>query len=141
MNEIPTRKGREVLARQPFGRLLGIDLVGGEPGNVVLRLPIREELKQHYGSVHGGVVAALADTALTFAGGSVLGGDVVTAGFTISFLRPAAGGALIARAEVIHHGRSQAVCRCSVFVDGDEQEQLRAVAQGTIVAVSRPPGA
>ena len=36
------------------------------------------------------------------------------------------------------NARSQAVCRCSVFVDGGEEEQLHAVAQGTIVAVSRP---
>jgi hypothetical protein len=39
----------------------------------VLEMPIREELLQQNGFVHGGVVSSLADTALAFAGGSALG--------------------------------------------------------------------
>ena len=71
-------QGRAILAKQLFSTLLGIEFVDGREGGVELRLPIRVDLTQHYGSVHGGVVASLADTALTFAGGSVLGVQPLT---------------------------------------------------------------
>ena len=124
--------GRQILARQPFSTLLGAELLAGAEGRAEIRIPIRDDLTQHYGFVHGGVIGAAADTALTFAGGTVLGGSVVTAGFTINFLRPARGDFLIARAAVVHGGRTQAVCRCDVFVSEDGAERLCATAQGTI---------
>lgn len=124
--------GRRVLASQPFSMLLGVELLGGAEGNVEFRIPIRDELKQQYGFVHGGVIGSAADTALTFAGGTVLGSAVVTSGFTVNFLRPAQGDFLIARATVVHGGRTQAVCRCDVFVSEDGVERLCAIAQGTI---------
>ena len=89
--------GRQILARQPFSTLLGAELLAGGEGRAEIRIPIRDDLTQHYGFVHGGVIGAAADTALTFAGGTVLGGSVVTAGFTINFLRPARGDFLVAR--------------------------------------------
>ena len=130
--------GRQVLASQPFSVFLGVELLAGAEGNVELKIPIRDDLKQHYGSVHGGVIGSAADTALTFAGGTVLGGAVVTSGFTINFLRPARGDFLIARATVVHAGRTQAVCRCDVFVSEDGVERLCATAQGTIAQLRSP---
>ena len=73
----------------------------------------------------------------------MLGAGVVTSGFTISFLRPADGDFLIARATVVHCGRNQAVCRCDVFVSQQGAERLCATAQGTIARLqpSPPPSA
>ena len=127
--------GRQILASQPFSMLLGVELLAGAEGKVELRIPIRDDLKQQYGFVHGGVIGSAADTALTFAGGTVLGSTVVTSGFTINFLRPAQGDFLIARATVVHGGRTQAVCRCDVFVSEDGVERLCATAQGTIAVL------
>jgi acyl-coenzyme A thioesterase PaaI-like protein len=47
--------------------------------------------------------------------------------------------ALIARATVIHAGKTQAVCRCDVFAISEGQETLCAVAQGTIARRGRSP--
>lgn len=124
--------GRQVLASQPFSMLLGVEMLAGAEGQVEFRIPIRDDLKQQYGFVHGGVIGSAADTALTFAGGSVLGSAVVTSGFTINFLRPAQGDFLITRATVVHRGRTQAVCRCDVYASKDGVERLCATAQGTI---------
>lgn len=125
--------GRDVLAAQPFSRLLGAELVALTAGRCELALMLRDDLKQQHGFAHGGVVSYLADNALTYAGGSVLGGGgVVTAEFKINYLRPALGERLHARAEVAHSGRSQAVCRCEVYAMQGGQEKLCAVAQGTI---------
>ncbi|MBB3062665.1 PaaI family thioesterase [Microbulbifer rhizosphaerae] len=124
--------GRDVLASQPFSRLLGAELDGFSAGNAELRVPVTDELKQQHGFVHGGVVSYAADNALTYAGGSVLGTNVVTSEFKINYVRPAVGEYIVARASVVHSGRTQAVCRCEVYAVGDDGENLCAVAQGTI---------
>ena len=66
---------------------------------------------------------------------------VVTSEFKINYLRPAVGELLIARAQAVHHGRAQAVCRCDVFVVQAGTEKLCAVAQGTIAALPPRDGA
>ena len=125
--------GRRVLAEQPFSVLLGTELTAFEPGRAELRLPVRDDLKQQHGFVHGGAVSYLADNALTYAGGSVAPGHgVVTSEFKINYLRPAVGDALVARASVVHAGKNQAVCRCDIFAVSGDQEKLCATAQGTI---------
>jgi uncharacterized protein (TIGR00369 family) len=124
--------GRRVLAEQPFSRLVGAELASFTQGHAELRIPIRDELRQQFGFVHGGVVSYAADNALTYAGGSVLGPDVVTAEYKINYVRPALGEMLIARASVVHSGKTQAVCRCDVYAVREGGESLCATAQGTI---------
>ncbi len=131
--------GRQVLAAQPFSVYLGAELVGFAPGLAELRIPIRPELMQQHGFVHGGVVSYAADNALTYAGGAALGRGVVTSEFKINYVRPARGDALIARATVVHAGESQAVCRCDVFAVVQGAETLCASAQGTIVRLKQSP--
>jgi uncharacterized protein (TIGR00369 family) len=134
--------GREVLAGQPFSVLLGAELDALRPGHCQLSLPVRDELLQQHGFVHGGVVSYLADNALTYAGGTALRVPVVTSEFKLNYLRPAAGARLVARADAVHVGRAQAVCRCEVFaVDASGVEQLCAIAQGTVAKLGEAPPA
>ncbi|HKE67688.1 MAG TPA: PaaI family thioesterase [Nocardioidaceae bacterium] len=132
--------GRSILAEQPFNALLGAELIAFEPGSAQLRLPIRPELRQQFGLTHGGVVSYLADNTLTFAGGSVLGPTVLTAEYKLSFVRPAIGDEMVARAAVVHAGSRQAVCRCDVYDLTEGTESLCATALGTIRAVQDPTG-
>lgn len=129
--------GRQILGLQPFSGLVGAELTALSPGEAELTIPITPPLKQQHGFVHGGVISYAADNALTFAGGSVLGPAVVTSEYKINYLRPAQGEALIARATAIYSSRTQAVCRCEVFVVADGREELCAVSQGTISRISR----
>ncbi|WP_427309359.1 PaaI family thioesterase [Cupriavidus sp. H39] len=124
--------GREVLASQPFSVLVGTELATLSPGKAELRLPMRQELRQQHGFLHGGVVSYLADNALTYAGGAAMQVPVVTSEYKINYVRPAVGELLIARAECVSVGRQQAVVRCDVFAVRDGEEKLCAVAQGTI---------
>ncbi|HZW68024.1 MAG TPA: PaaI family thioesterase, partial [Pseudogracilibacillus sp.] len=102
---------------------------------VELEIPIKEDLLQQNNFVHGGVLSYAADNALTFAGGSVLGPEVLTSEYKINYLRPAIGEKLIARASVVYSGKRQAVCRCDVFsVDSEKVEKLSASSQGTIIS-------
>lgn len=132
------RLARQVLASQPFSALVGAELTAFSPGQAELTIPITPQLKQQHGFVHGGVISYAADNALTFAGGSVLGPAVVTSEYKINYVKPAMGTALIARATVLYSSRTQAVCRCEVFVVGHGEEDLCAVAQGTIARMGRP---
>ena len=132
--EVFLAMGREVLARQPFSILLGAQLSSLEPGRCELQVSIAEHLKQQHGFVHGGVLSYLADNALTYAGGTALRVPVLTGEFKINYVRPAVGDRLVARAEAVHIGKSQAVCRCEVYAVSASGERLCALAQGTIVA-------
>ena len=124
--------GREALANQSFSRLLGASLDDFSPGTAQLSLPLAPHLLQQDGFVHGGVLSYLADNALTYAGGSVLG-KVLTSEFKINYLRPAKDAdKLVAVATVVGSGRTQAVCRCDIYLERAGERKICAAAQGTI---------
>ncbi|MBF6178677.1 PaaI family thioesterase [Nocardia otitidiscaviarum] len=129
---------RKVLDAQAFSRLVGARITAFGDRSATLEIPIRPELSQQFGLVHGGVLAYAADNALTFAAGTVLGANVLTGGFTITYLRPAAGILLRAVAEVTGATRRQAVCHCEIYAEDENGESvLCAVAQGTTRSVER----
>ena len=132
--------GKQILASQPFSVLVGAELTAFSTGLVELTIPITPQLKQQHGFVHGGVVSYAADNALTFVGGSVLGPAVVTSEYKINYLRPAIGSELIARATVVYSSKTQAVCRCDLYVISEGKENLCAVSQGTIAKISQASG-
>lgn len=129
-------RGRSILQQQPFSVHLGAELVSFEIGRATLALDVRAEFLQQHGFVHGGVVSYLVDNALTFAGGSVLGANVVTGEFKVNYMRPIRGQRLLAVATVEGTGSRLAVCRCDVTSILDGNESRCAVAQGTIVALN-----
>jgi uncharacterized protein (TIGR00369 family) len=125
--------GQAALASQPFSALIGTRLTQWDAEGVELQLPITDKVRQQHGFVHGGVVAYMADNALTFAGGAKLGGAaIVTGEMKINYIRPAIGEMLIARATAISGGSTQSVARCDVYCVADGVEKLCAAAQGTI---------
>ena len=127
-------RGERVPDTQPFGRFLGTEVTLLQPGSAELQLALKPEFHQERGFAHGGVVSYLADSALTYAGGTVLG-PVLTLEMKINYARPAIGHLLIARATVVSSGRNQAVCRCDVFAVSETGEKLCAATQGTILRV------
>lgn len=135
------RKLEEVRARvnaQPFTTLLGAEVTAVGEGFCELKVPIRDDLKQQHGFLHGGVVSYAADNALTIAAALAMDAPVVTSEMKINYLRPAVGDYIVAKAQCLHTGKTQAVSRCDVFVVSAEGEKLCAVAQGTIAKLARP---
>jgi uncharacterized protein (TIGR00369 family) len=129
---------RQVLAAQPFAQLVGTEIAAFGDGAATLVVPIPPELGQQFGFVHGGVLSYVADNALTFAAGTALGANVLTGGFTITYLRPAAGVRLRAEAVVTGATRRQAVVNCEIYAERDDAEPvLCAVAQRTARTVER----
>jgi uncharacterized protein (TIGR00369 family) len=126
----------QVFESQPFSRLVGAQLVRSGPGFAELAVKIVDDLKQHHGFVHGGVISYLADNAITFAGGLAFNGDALTAEFKINYLKPATGSELVARATAKSVGRRQAVCIAEVYAIAESEEKLCALAQGTVVSAT-----
>ncbi len=126
--------GKTVLGAQPFSVWLGTTITAFSSENTTLELSLRAEMLQQNGFAHGGIVSYLADNAITFAGGGVLGVNVLTSEFKINYLRPAKGERLKARAEVLYAGKRQAVVRCDVFAIADGTEKCCATALGTIIS-------
>lgn len=122
---------------QPFSQLIGAELVDVGPDSAEIRIQKRRELEQQHGFIHGGVLSYLADNALTFAGGLALGGDALTAGYTITYIRPAVGDVIIARAKTLEVTRRQAICQCLIYSSSNGIKKLVAVAQGTIATAAK----
>lgn len=95
------------IASVPYAALLGIKLVRATAGEASLSLPIRHELTQNQGVVHGGAIASLLDTATAFSILTLLAPEerVTTVDLTISYLRPVTKGLVTAHARVLRQGR------------------------------------
>ncbi|HTS11118.1 MAG TPA: PaaI family thioesterase [Candidatus Limnocylindrales bacterium] len=107
---------RERLKTSSTAKQFGFELGEAEPGRVVLRMRVRERHKQVHGVVHGGVLAALADTAggLATYMASPLGTRVATIEMKINYLEAVEGGTVHAEARVVRMGAHIAVVDCDV---------------------------
>jgi uncharacterized protein (TIGR00369 family) len=109
----------EKLRSSNTSRQFGFELAGAEPGRVVLRMRVNKRHKQVHGVVHGGVLAALADTA----GGLVTYMSlprvkrVATIEMKINYLESVEGGTVEAEARLIRAGRHVAVVDCDIRDD------------------------
>ncbi len=126
-------------AAQGFARTLGARLVSVEPGRCEIDCMFHDGLTQHHGMFHAGVLTTLADNACGFAAMSLLppGGEVLSVEFKISFLRPGAGVAAVARGEVLKPGRTLTTCRADVHMrDASGRETLAATMLATMMAAA-----
>ncbi|WP_125979908.1 PaaI family thioesterase [Loigolactobacillus iwatensis] len=89
--------------------LLGIETVKQTAEQVVLRLPVTDQLKQPFGLVHGGINAVLAETAASLgANESAQAWHKIAVGvdLEIHHLRAVQAGTLEASATPIHAGKT-----------------------------------
>jgi uncharacterized protein (TIGR00369 family) len=126
-----------VSASGGFNRFLGAKPIVAEGGHAEIEVAVREDMTQHHGYVHGGVVGALADTVCSWAAASAVG-DVVSTEYKVNFLNPAKGEFLRAKGWVVKAGKRQAVVRAEVWVEAAGAEPvLAAIALATIAATGR----
>ena len=127
---------RDSFARQAAMRLIGARLTTVEPGRCIIELPVRVDLTQQHGFVHGGVVGMIADSAGGYAGFTLMPADasVLTVEFKINMLAPAAGDILVATGEVLKPGRTLAIVRADVMaLRGDRQTRVATMQQTLMV--------
>lgn len=109
--ELRTRLEQSNTAKQ-----FGFTLREAEPGRVVLRIHVDNRHMQVHGVVHGGVLAALADTAggLATYMACPRGTRVATVEMKINYLEAVEEGLVTAEARVIRLGAHIAVVDCDI---------------------------
>jgi uncharacterized protein (TIGR00369 family) len=114
---------------------LGFDVEKVEKGRAVFLLDVREHHKQIHGVVHGGILAALADTTAAIAAYSVVpkGTEIATVELKINYLEPVPGGRIKADARVLRAGRNFVVAECEIW---NEDNSLAAKALLTFGAAA-----
>ncbi|HST56420.1 MAG TPA: PaaI family thioesterase [Solirubrobacteraceae bacterium] len=94
---------------QGFDRLYGLELLACSDTEVQAQVPVRDELKQPAGLVHGGVYASIAESVASLATAlSVAEEGSIAMGLSnsTSFMRPITAGTIHAHATRIHRGRT-----------------------------------
>jgi len=118
-------------------KLFGFELEAAEPGRAVVAMRVRHHHRQVHGVVHGGILAALADTAgaLSIYMALPRGTPMATIEMKINFLEPVDDGTVVAEGRMLRRGRNFAVAECDVR---DAKGQL--VAKSLLTYAINPSG-
>jgi len=88
--------------KAPFEEYLSISIIEAKDGYAKLKMPYQKEFTNPHGSIHGGAIASLADTAMAVAISSkYLHSSFYTVKLEIKFRAPANKGEIFAKAKVI----------------------------------------
>lgn len=116
----------------PFSGLLGLEWLSNDPDEAQVRVEVREELKQPYGYLHGGVIMAMIDELCSRSTViQVLMDGMVALGqsMDISLLRSVASGAVTVTARARHRGKTTWVWDAEAT---DDEGRICALARVTI---------
>lgn len=115
---------KKVFAAQKFMTYLGVEVVDVKKGHCIMAVNHHENLTQHNGFFHGGVIGTLADNSAGAAAATTMpfGKNCLTAEYKLNLLRPADGDRLEAVANVIKSGKTLNVVESNIYVlRGDER--------------------
>lgn len=123
-----------MLAQDAFSRWLGLEVTALGPGTCTCRMTVRGEMVNGFGVAHGGIVFALADSALAFASNTT-GKVNVSIDNAISYPAPVhAGDVLTAAAEEESRSRRLGFFRVRVT---NQNQQAVALFRGTVYQTTR----
>lgn len=91
-----------------------------------LKADLNENSLNPYGIAHGGLIFGLGDTAMGVTA-RLTGKNAVTLSSNITYLKPAKGAYLLAKAEMIKNGKNTCYLRCNIY---DEKENLVSTMDG-----------
>jgi 1,4-dihydroxy-2-naphthoyl-CoA hydrolase len=126
--------------RSPFDELIGGEVLAIDPDDARARVPMRPELAQPFGLMHGGVYSSAIEGLCSLATAVGVWDDgMMTVGQAVSvnFLRPVTAGHAEVRARARHRGRSTWLWEVEVL---DDQERLCATGAMTMAVRPRPEG-
>ncbi len=121
-----------------FDALIGLEILEIDEERVLARVPVREDLMQPMGLVHGGVFATIAESVASLATfyavwpeGNVAQGQSNAS----TFLRPISAGTIHAEARRRHRGRTTWVWDVEI---SDDDGRLCAMTRMTVAVRPRP---
>lgn len=129
---------RDSFARQPMMDHLGATVTAVGPGTCEITMPYDRRLTQQHGYLHGGALAAIADSAAGYAAFSLMPPEdsPLTVEYKLNILRPGAGEMFFARGRVIKPGRTLTVVQGDVYALLDGQEVMCLTSIQTLMAMA-----
>lgn len=121
-------------AHSAAGNWLGFTLENAERGHVEFSLPVRREMTNPFGGLHGGMMGVIVDECMGWAVVTLdLPTRYTTTGLHLDFLRAAKEGETVrAVADIIRQGKRTIYAECSVY---SEDGKLVARANSTLIAL------
>jgi uncharacterized protein (TIGR00369 family) len=116
---------RDHFQNSPFYRHMGLKVTGLGPGWAAFEMPAGRHLWNAGGTLHGGAITSIADSASGAALATLLDKDKerpITIELKVNFCSPAGEGVLYARGHVVQKGRRIAICE--VDVTGEDGEPV-----------------
>ena len=130
----PEETAQFIYSRDAFARLLGIELTEIREKYCRIRMPVKKEMINGLGSVHGGVTFSLADAALAFSSNNT-GEASVALNCSINFIKAAyEGDILIAESVLISETRKTGIYDISVT---SQHGDLVAGFRGTVYKLNK----
>ena len=128
---------KERVRSSPFHRWAGVDLVSVGGGRGELTMELQDHHFNPQGIVHGGIISAMADTAIGLALRSRLPAGMThrTAQLNVHFLAKGEGDRLVGRGRAVHLGRRMGYGEADVL-DGTGRVLARATA--TFIVLPAP---
>jgi 1,4-dihydroxy-2-naphthoyl-CoA hydrolase len=121
-----------------FDALLGTEWLDDDPERARARVPMRDELRQPVGLLHGGVMSSLVESVCSRATAlAVMDAGMMAMGqsINVNFIRPVTEGHAEVQAKARHRGRTTWVWDAEVR---DAEQRLCALAQMTIAVRPLP---
>jgi uncharacterized protein (TIGR00369 family) len=115
-----------------FHELVGVEIESADGGRSRIRLDAGDDHLNAAGTVHGGAIATLADTAMGAAVKTTGDGSTATVEMKVTYLEPAQPGVLVAEALVRKQGRRITIVEAEVTQD----DELVAHAIGTFTSAN-----
>lgn len=117
------QRAEDTLHGLPFAQLMGMRLVDLRPNEAVIKIDMRDDLRQPAGALHGGVTATLIDTTMAFAVITRLaeGERTSTIDLTVHYLRPHTEGTFTCTAKVVRGGKRIFTVSADVINEGGKQ--------------------
>jgi acyl-CoA thioesterase len=124
------------IPRMPFNQHLGIRVTRVHRDGITIECPLRPELMNGAGVLHGGVTATLADVAVGLAIQRHFGRltPITTVEMKVNFFRPVASGKIVARSHLLRVGSRVMVGRVDLF---DGHRRLAGAGLVTYILVER----
>jgi 1,4-dihydroxy-2-naphthoyl-CoA hydrolase len=137
-DEIKTQSAARDEGGSNFDAYVGTEWLGLDPEDARCRVAVRDELRQPYGIVHGGVYSTLVESLCSIAtAASVYDKGMIAMGqaIEVSFLRPVSAGHVEVRAVARHRGRTTWIWQAEIL---DAEERLCGIAKMTMAVRPNP---
>ena len=134
MNVTPQQVVEHMIKHDLFSQWLGISVIDIKEGYSKIKMTVRPEMINGFGTVHGGIAFSLADSAFAFACNN-RNEISVALDTSINFLKAVkVGDELTAEATELHNGRSTGLYHITV---NNQHNQTVAVFKGTCFRTGR----